>query len=472
MDQITEEMKILAGEMAKSTTSTKDLVKDAILNMGPVKLKKALHLFSDADKEIIKECLEELTKGRGPDATPRRIRGTGTQRFSPGMEKPLVSISVEEQAERIKRESAGKEVVDKAGKDKKAKKDSKDVTKAAANSMDSNYSPKKTETNADKMKTESLSGSDDEDEKLMREKNKKQKHQGDNSPAAIEGQVVKSGVNIGGGIGNIVKANPCDMHKTHDDDCKMCKTYKAYKGKKPIVDLEKAKDQGDQNMNEEIKELVDLAKANGISKEDLMENLKENDYNIELVKNYMMGYAKGKSKSVKAQTKALLAEESQNKMAGQDKGEAEKIDRSKGSLEIKAETSTDEVYADLPKMKKSVDWQPHNSLAANSQGRNCHYDVDEYIVKSEEERKELIKNGEYLGEEKIEEVKKSEDQKLDINDILEKGLDYSTNEISRIKAISNLKADGIGLQKSFNDAEIASACGLSAKEAKEILGED
>ena len=65
--------------------------------------------------------------------------------------------------------------------------------------------PKKDTTSAQDMKTESLSGSTKEDEKMVKKEAAKHSHQGDSTPKGFTGQVVKAEASPGGGISNVVK---------------------------------------------------------------------------------------------------------------------------------------------------------------------------------------------------------------------------------------------------------------------------
>jgi hypothetical protein len=141
-----------------------------------------------------------------------------------------------------------------------------------------------------------------------------------------------------------------------------------------------------------------------------------------------------------------------------------KIDKKKQPKEEKVQEP------EQPKIEKSVSWAPKNSIGANTLGRNTHWDVDAYIIKSEAEKQDIIKKGGYFGETQGEVLKKSETEKADINDLIEKGMDYSTDEIKRIEGIKDHKIEG-KIVKSFYDKDIAAALGLTEDEAKKLLGE-
>lgn len=208
-----------------------------------------------------------------------------------------------------------------------------------------------------------------------------------------------------------------------------------------------------------LKKIVKMAKSLKMSKDQVVKAIKEANNNLKLVK------AEMKAK--------LLKEEDQVKMAGQDKGAlTQKVDTSDGELCVEPDETADEALAKLPKVEKSVQWNLKSSIAANSLGRNTHWNVDEYIVKAEEEKQDTIKKGAYFGEAASEELKKSTPEKMDLNDLIEKGFDYSREEIERLEGIKNHKNDGsVLVKKSFSDREIAAALGMDEKTYKELMGE-
>lgn len=111
-------------------------------------------------------------------------------------------------------------------------------------------------------------------------------------------------------------------------------------------------------------------------------------------------------------------------------------------------------------MKKSCSWEgPERLLKANTQGRNHTFNLEQFV-------NETLKQ-----EQPAEEVKKSEGQKEDVNDIIAKGGDTTWGAIAHAKAVSEAKTSGT-LVKSFDDVkDLAASMGLSEEEAKKILGE-
>lgn len=300
--------------------------------------------------------------------------------------------------------------------------------------------PKKTETKAADMKTEAQTGSDDEDEKLMNEKNAEHPHQGGpkDKPEGWDGQVIKSEDEDAMYRRELDKdGNPINVKVEKSES----------KAVQKLIEIEEAEHKTDidgdgkvaeklekeKQMKKSLEEIVEMAKSLSMSKEDVLKAIKEANEDLELVKGKM-----------KEMCDAKMAEKKEDAPAEEKKEEPKK-------------------------MEKSVSWAPKNVLAANTLGRNTHYDVDAFIEKSESERAETLKKGEYLGETQGQELKKSKG-KTDINDIIEKGMDYSTDEIKRIEGIRDHKVEG-RVVKSFMDEDIARALGMSDEEYKKLMGE-
>jgi hypothetical protein len=124
-------------------------------------------------------------------------------------------------------------------------------------------------------------------------------------------------------------------------------------------------------------------------------------------------------------------------------------------------------------MKKSVSWKPEDALLkANTQGRNFHFNVGDFVegmLKAEEEEKKRKKDGKPARDEGVE----KEMKKADINDLIEKGQDRSWFQEDMAKSLANAEAqkNTASLAKSFNEVEdMAVLLGLTPEEAKKILG--
>lgn len=455
--QIEAEIGEMAEKMAKSTKDSKQLLFDTIMELGPEGLKKALPDLSEEEREVLKTSLDEMAKSRSEDA-----------------EK---------------------------------------------------LTPKKDLTSANEMKQESFEGSDDEDEKkLMADKNKEQNQQGGpkDKPEGWEGQVIKAieqSEDLVKALFNdkcqIVEAVKSDETKEsvmnqiswRVEDLKRMKEMswlvsdelpeikemmekkfskikseikglaekfsslkkskedpKEKEAVKKLIEIEEAehkvdidgdgkvaeKLEKDKDMKKSLEEIVVMAKSLGMSKEDIVKAVGECKGDLELTKGKMKEMIADKEAKAKAPS-ALEAIEDAVEKDGKEEKPEEKKDEPK-------------------KIEKSVSWTPKSSIAANTLGRNTHWDVDAYIVKSEEEKQDTIKKGAYFNDVQGETLQKSQTEKADINDLIAKGMDYSTDEIKRIEGVRDHKVEGT-LVKSFHDIEIAKAMGMSEEEYKKLMGE-
>lgn len=455
--QIDAEIGEMAEKMAKSTKDSKQLLFDTIMELGPEGLKKAIPDLSEEDQKVLKSALDEMAKARSEDA-----------------EK---------------------------------------------------LTPKKDETPANAMKQESLEGSDDEDEKkLMSDKNKEQNQQGGpkDKPEGWEGQVIKA-IEASEDLVKALFNEKCEVKEMSErtqtkddvlreigwkvDDMKRMKDMswlvsdeipeikemmekkfskikseikglaekfhslkkskedpKEKEAVKKLIEIEEAEHKVDidgdgkvaeklekeKDMKKSLEEIVVMAKSLGMSKEDVVKTVGECKGDLELAKGKMKEMIADKEAKEKAPSALEAISDAVKKDDKEDKPEDKK---------------------DEPKkIEKSISWAPKSSIAANTLGRNTHWDVDAYIVKSEEEKQDTIKKGAYFNETQGESLQKSQSEKADINDLIEKGMDYTTDEIKRIEGVRDHKVEGT-LVKSFHDIEIAKAMGMSEEEYKKLMGE-
>lgn len=223
--------------------------------------------------------------------------------------------------------------------------------------------------------------------------------------------------------------------------------------------LEKKKMRKAKKIAKSIKKIVKMAKSLGLTQADVKKAIEAAGGNLKIVKSEM------KAKMNPEQNQVEIKTQDESAVS------APKPPMDKAALEIKPDETADEALKKLPKVEKSVNWKLKSSIAAGSLGRNTHWDVDAYIEKSEQEKQDIIKKGGYFGEAAVEELKKSETKKLDINDMLEKGYDkYSTDEIARIESNGRHQPDAGAVRKSNYDVEIAASMGMSEEEYKKIFG--
>lgn len=295
--------------------------------------------------------------------------------------------------------------------------------------------PKKDETNANAMKQESFEGSDNEDEKLMSDKDKEVAHQGGpkDKPEGWKGEVIKAKDLSDDEKAAVKKLIPME-EKEH--------------GKDLNSDGKVGEDDKEKKMKKSLEEIVSMAKSLNMTKEEVVKSIKDCNGDIEM--------AKGKMAEKMAEKQAPSAMEAiADAMKKDDK---------------KDEKKPEEQKEESKKIEKSISWAPKSSIAANTLGRNTHWNVDEYIVKSAEETQETIRKGAYFNETAGEPLVKSEGQKADLNDLIEKGFDYSTDEIKRLHGIRDHKNEG-RIVKSFHDEDIAKALGMDEETYKKLMGE-
>lgn len=167
---------------------------------------------------------------------------------------------------------------------------------------------------------------------------------------------------------------------------------------------------------------------------------------------------------VKSEMKRLLKEEDQdgdapemNEKTRTNKENVASLDMGKDNKEAQKKVN-DEKQG----MKKALWGNENDLLKANTNGRNHHFSMDDYI---DQVLAESTKPAE--------DVKKSNSEsKEDLNDIIAKGGDASWDQINcdRLVKANNDKIKG-KFVKSFEPNEIAEALGLTEEEAKKILGE-
>jgi len=119
------------------------------------------------------------------------------------------------------------------------------------------------------------------------------------------------------------------------------------------------------------------------------------------------------------------------------------------------------------KMQKSVAWTEGTQdllKASTRRGQNCHYSVEDYLLKSEQEKAEILAKGGYLNE------TAKPTGKISACDILEKGLDLSQAQVDRVTGIRDAKPQGAFTVQSFGIGELAKSLGMSEEQAAQVLG--
>lgn len=160
-----------------------------------------------------------------------------------------------------------------------------------------------------------------------------------------------------------------------------------------------------------------------------------------------------------------------------------KIEKSK-AVEVLTKSGTfkeEEILAEWDKkLEKSIQWSKfdpnHVLIASTRRGQNATYRTEDYIVKSieaQQENEKLAKSDGYRWriepkqEEKLEKSKKS----IDINDLIEKGVDMSPEQIKKSAELvimdHNKRKFAPG---SFTEGSVAWALGMDKEKAEKALG--
>lgn len=293
--------------------------------------------------------------------------------------------------------------------------------------------------------------SDDADEKLMKPAAAKHNHQG--GPVdGWEGQVIKS---LEENLDLVIEKA---MEKCNDDKMVMKKLkekgmdegkvqgaldkYKMKKNmkKSEAEDLEKGK----MKEREQAKEKI-------MSMEEKEHGTKDPKKLVDAEKKEHKDEKKMKKSDEEIEKAKMNKEEDQLGDAPDLKG-GKQVAKKSPAPDIE-----DNAKANKKNMTKSVSWDDDQRLLkANTLGRNFTFNVEQFI-------EETIKN------EPKEPVAKSETKKEDINDLIQKGADRNWDQVNEERRHSAVKTNGT-LVKSFDDAALAEAMGMSIEEMKKILG--
>lgn len=378
-NDINQEMEEIAKNMEKSITNQKDELFKTIKAIGPEGLKKAMPNLSETERKLLKSALEEMIKAA-------------------------------------------------------------QLTKATEMKVDG---AKVIEGKLQDLKVKEEKADDEEDEKLVQDKNKEIKHQGDDS--VLEGQVIKG----------------CDA----EEKSKM---------KSCVKDVEKegkSKDSAFAICTESVKKADDEVETEDDKKEDSpadkKEDKKEDEKEVKIEKGEAEVEMEDGKKKVEMDLKDFKDEHKklpkvlESKDKEDDKKEAKEQKAELKDVEKQAKTVKEE-KEDVKKgaMKESAsemlsECDNNSLLKALTLGRNHHFSMNDYLDAEEAKAKEPVKKSEV-----------NEDAN-DINSILEKGEDISLNDY--LNGYEAHKPQG-HKEPSFDISDMATAMGLTAEEAKKILG--
>lgn len=287
--------------------------------------------------------------------------------------------------------------------------------------------------------------SDDADEKLMKPAAAKHNHQG--GPVdGWEGQVIKS---LEENIDQVIEKA---MEKCNDDKMVMKKLKEKGMDEGKVqgaLDKYKMKKNMKKSEDDEIEKGKMKAKMSEDEAKDKIMAMEQKEHGTKNPKKLVDAEKKEHMKKA-VQTEIEPKEVDQN-------GDAPDLEGGK-QMAKKSPAPNLELGKDNKKnMTKSVTWDDDQRLLkANTLGRNFTFNVEQFI-------EETIKN------EPKETVTKSETKKEDINDLIQKGSDRNWDQVNEERRQSAVKTNGT-LVKSFDDAALAEAMGMSVEEMKKILG--
>lgn len=307
--------------------------------------------------------------------------------------------------------------------------------------------PKSAETPLDpKMKVAKITDSvieeditnDDLDEKLVQDKNKNVKHQGDDS--VLDGQVIKA----------------------KDMSDKECEQVADKEAKVEVKNHEE-----EMHKSDEIEEIEEVdEETNEISKAKTIMRNGERFYADGPNSGKKVGTVKGKrdagkvtTQGHKDATKDTVESLKEQGASFKDQQSARRAAKQADKLKVKEVPKAEEAKPGV--VEKSVVWKDDNHLLkANQLGRNHHFSVNDYYAQAIEALRKSQEAGTDL--------KKSE--KVDINYIIAKGLDTNSAHIEELrKAEASAKIQTGSKTKSFDEAEIAKSLGLTVEDIETIF---
>ena len=267
----------------------------------------------------------------------------------------------------------------------------------------------------------------------------------------------------------VSKAEGCDHPM--DETCPKCEKLEKPGMKKsegePKEGLEKARMK---KMHDEdtMKKMMSRSMERGIKKASYMGQMEKYGYDMEKAPLMWDEMEKAyKAKMGKADKKDLKDKDSPTKAEPKPKPE-----------DAKGGMPKDEKPAKDGRVRKGIAWNSKTDKllkASIRRGQNCHYDVEDYLIKSEAEQAETIKKGEYLNDVKPEPLAKAEGapaRKETTANMIEQKLDMSTEKLDRVMGLSKSKPFGGFNTQSFEVEDLAKSMGLTIEKASEILGED
>lgn len=323
-----------------------------------------------------------------------------------------------------------------------------------------------------------------EDDKLVKPANAEIQHQGDSSPEGREGQKIEDPKDKGEEEEDEKPLNKLSVSDTSEkEDEEERKHQKKNSVKKALVNGAGEKYEADSEAVDPYAK--DKSKSNPYKKnikDAAKEDAKEGKKMSKAESLPMAGKGKTNLKHADDVLKSMIERMQERQMK---KSEVfEKFDAQGYDLDTIAkiwesvekamkEPKKDEKKEEKPKMEKKMakSWTEfdNNSFflgADKKRGINAHYDTVDQLEKDTKETAETIKKGGYLND-SGEKLTKST-PKVDINDIIEKGGDFSDCGLETAKQVIASKVSA-KFMKSFDDSDLETALGIDAAKAEEIL---
>lgn len=416
MAELAEKLEKSAQPESQGVSNEYEVLVDTIMTLGPEGLKKAAPNLTDNQKQLLKSVLERMQKA---------------QAVSMDSKMPKGGIKV--------RQNQSEEVTSKKH--------------------------------------------DEEDEELVMEQAAEHKHQGDNSPEGFEGQVIKAKKSDKEEAEELKKRAPKGVDPAKHERCvKEVKEQGHSVGSAHAICTSSMKKSEETEMKfdeKTLSEMIGRMQERGLEKSKCFDALLKKGHEQGQVEQAWaaaeeLSKAKKMKKAEKEKEKESPKEEAKEE-AREDAAEKimEMEAKQHGTKDPKklVEAEKKEKQAE-GKMKKSIVWQSKtNDLlkASTRRGQNCHYSVEEYLLKSEAEQAETIKKGGYLNDAAAsEELAKS--RRTSLNDMIEKKLDRSSDQVRDLVQLKKSAPKGAFTVQSYNLAEMAASLNMPIEEAAKVLG--
>lgn len=426
---INQEIDNMAETMVKSVKPTQkaiDLVKSTVLELGPEGLRKAFPTLSNEQKTLLKSVLEDMRKAHktpGPNAK----QSTEPQ-----------SLYSEQQGDYIfnedKRPAWTKE--DEDINEEAEKKNQDKIRNQGGTPVEGWEGQEIGET--PKVSSEPSTPSDVKVPAILKSEDleKKQGVPKGADPAVHEKCVndVKAQGQDKSSAYAICNASGAGMKKAED-----CAYSDENSGEEPLMKDKKAK------AKEKVTGMIKRMQERKMEKSQCIQALADKlDVSADKVEKVWDVIAKSMEKDSEEGTKEEDQVESPDHM------EESKKTKAKESMSGKPEKVAKSYFYEEEIMYEA---KAEDVFKSNRFGKNTHYDVDAFIAQDAIDRAKRLSKSSF-DEETSKTLNKSESNKADLNDLIEKNLDMSESSVIVAKANQAAKPAGGFFVKSFNDDDM------------------